>query len=40
VEIAVATSTPPAGWRGESDQVLATVIDVLDQQAKAIRKGR
>jgi hypothetical protein len=40
VEIAVATSTPPAGWRTESDQVLATVLDVLNEQAKAIRNGR
>jgi hypothetical protein len=40
VEIAVATSTPPAGWRDESDRVLATVLDVLEEQAKAIRNGR
>jgi hypothetical protein len=40
VEIAVATSTAPAQWRDETDQVLATVIDVLTEQAKAMRKGR
>jgi hypothetical protein len=40
VEIAVATSTAPAQWRDESDHVLATVVDVLADQAAAIRKAR
>jgi hypothetical protein len=37
VEIAVATSTAPRQWRGEDDWTLATVVDVLAEQTKAIR---
>jgi hypothetical protein len=40
VEIAVATNTAPAQWRGESDHTLATVVDVLADQAAAVRKAR
>jgi hypothetical protein len=40
VEIAVATCTAPAQWRGESDHVLATVLDVLTEQAKAGRAAQ
>lgn len=39
MEIAVATQTAPAQWRGEDDWTLATVLDVLKEQANAIRKG-
>jgi hypothetical protein len=38
VEIAVATQTAPAQWRDESDGVLATVLEVLTEQAKAMRR--
>jgi hypothetical protein len=38
VEIAVATSTAPAQWRGEDDWTLATVIDVLAEQATRITR--
>jgi hypothetical protein len=38
VEIAVATSTAPAQWRGEDDWTLATVLDVLHKQAASIRR--
>jgi hypothetical protein len=38
VEIAVATSTAPAQWRGEDDWTLATVLDVLTEQAKAMQR--
>jgi len=34
VEIAVATSTAPAQWWGEDDATLATVVAVLEEQAR------
>lgn len=40
VEIAVATGTAPAAWWNESDQVLATVLDVLAVQAEEMNKRR
>jgi hypothetical protein len=40
VEIAVATNTAPAQWRGEDDWTLATVVDVLTEQSKAIRGAK
>jgi len=40
VEIAVATNTAPAQWRGEDDWTLATVLDVLTEQANAIRNRK
>ena len=33
-------SPAAAQWRGESDWTLATVLDVLKEQADAIRKAR
>jgi hypothetical protein len=40
VEIAVATQTAPADWWDESDEVLATVLDVLEAaHRKSKRKG-
>lgn len=41
VEIAVATQTAPAAWWDETDEVLATVLDVLDRQAREVnRRGK
>ena len=34
----MATSTAPAQWRTESDHVLATVLDVLAEQAAAMKR--
>jgi hypothetical protein len=41
VEIALATQTAPAAWWDEPDEVLATVIQVLTEQAqrRTRRKG-
>ena len=40
VEIAVATQTAPVDWWDESDEVLATVMDVLEiAHRKTKRKG-
>jgi hypothetical protein len=38
VEIAVATQTAPADWWDEPDEVLATVLDVLDRQAREVKR--
>lgn len=38
MEIAVATQTAPADWWAEPDEVLATALDVLEKQAKEMRK--
>ena len=40
VEIAVATGTAPSAWWNETDQVLATVLDVLRVQAEAMTKRK
>jgi hypothetical protein len=40
VEIAVATQTAPADWWAESDEVLATVLDVLERNAERAKKAR
>jgi hypothetical protein len=41
VEIAVATQTAPADWWEEPDEVLATVIAVLEKNAREVkRRGR
>ena len=40
VELAIATQTAPSAWWDESDAVLSTALDVLDQAARrARRKG-
>lgn len=37
----MATSTPPAAWLGESDEMLATVLDIFRLRAEAMKtKGR
>jgi hypothetical protein len=37
----VATSTGPDDWANQSDEVLATALDVLDRNAKEVkRRGR
>jgi hypothetical protein len=38
-EIAIATSTAPGQWWDETDETLATVLDLLEGQAAAIRKA-
>lgn len=35
VELAIATQTAPRDWYDESDEILATALDVLEQMAKA-----
>jgi hypothetical protein len=40
VEIAVATQTAPAAWWDEPDEVLATVLDVLEAAHRKARKGK
>jgi hypothetical protein len=40
VELAIATSTAPAQWWDESDEVLSTAVAVLIERAAAMnRKG-
>jgi hypothetical protein len=38
VEIAVATSTAPAQWWAEPDEILSTVLAVLEDRAKQYRR--
>jgi hypothetical protein len=42
VEVALATQTAPADWWDEPDEVLATAIHLLQEQADRMkqRKGR
>jgi hypothetical protein len=40
VELAIATSIPPAAWAGEDDATLATALVVLAEQVEAVRRGR
>jgi len=37
VELAVATSTMPSAWMGESDETIATALQVLHEQADRVR---
>lgn len=39
-EIAVATQTAPSQWWEEDSSTLATVLVVLEEQVKAIRKAQ
>jgi hypothetical protein len=39
VEIAIATQTAPSQWWDETDETLATVLDVLERQAAEVRKA-
>jgi len=39
VEIAIATNTAPRDWWDESDEVIATALDVLNERAEEIRKA-
>jgi hypothetical protein len=39
VEIAVETGTAPRDWWDEDDETLATVLDVLEDRAEAMRKA-
>jgi hypothetical protein len=38
VELAVATRTAPRDWWDEPDEVLATALDVLEKQAREVKK--
>ena len=40
VELAIATRTHPDQWRDTDPHTVATVVDVLDQQARAAKRGR
>jgi hypothetical protein len=40
VEIAVATQTAPADWWNEPDEVLATVLAVLEKNSREVKKRR
>jgi hypothetical protein len=39
VELAVATRTAPADWWDEPDEVLATALDVLEQNANRMKEA-
>lgn len=39
VELAIATQTAPRDWWGESDEVLATALEVLEVIAKERSKA-
>lgn len=36
----MATGTPPSGWLAESDEMLATVIDIFRVRAAAMAAAR
>jgi hypothetical protein len=38
-EIAVATRTAPGQWWTETDETLATVVQLLEDQAEEVRKA-
>jgi hypothetical protein len=38
VEIALATQTAPRDWWGESDEALATALDLLRERAERMRR--
>jgi hypothetical protein len=40
VELAIATNTAPADWRDETDEVIATALDVLERQAAEMKRRR
>jgi hypothetical protein len=39
VELAVATGIAPSVWAAETDTVIATAVDVLNERAKGGRRG-
>jgi hypothetical protein len=39
VEIAIATQTAPCDWWEESDEVIATALDVLNRHAKQVKQA-
>jgi hypothetical protein len=39
VEIAIATQTSPGDWWDETDEVIATALDVLDRNAARIKQA-
>jgi hypothetical protein len=39
IEVAIATSTAPRDWFDEPDEVLATALDVLGEQAKRMKQA-
>jgi hypothetical protein len=40
VELAVLTGIAPSVWAAESDTVIATAVDVLNERGKAGRRGQ
>ena len=38
-ELAVATGTAPSAWWDETDEALATVMELLTKQAAELKKG-
>jgi hypothetical protein len=39
VEVALATRTAPRDWWDEDDETLATALELLQEQADAVRKA-
>jgi hypothetical protein len=40
VELAIATQIAPSHWREETDEAIATALDVLERQAAQIKRRR
>jgi hypothetical protein len=40
VQLAIATSIPPAAWLAEPDAIVWTAIDILDEQQRNRKAGR
>jgi hypothetical protein len=40
VQLAIATSIPPAAWLAEDDAVIWTAVDILDEQQRNRKGGK
>lgn len=40
VEVAIATGTAPSQWWGEDLSTLLTAVEVLEERAEAMKRGR
>lgn len=40
MSLAVATSIPYATWAAEDEQTVLTALEILDEQAEAMSRGR
>jgi hypothetical protein len=38
--LAIATSIPPAAWLAEPDDIIMTAIDILNERAERIKRGK